>query len=448
MKALGIDIGSTSIKGAVLDLSTLQVMPPVVRPFPAPLGRLPVGWIEVDPLAVCEAVDEVLSSLIEQAPEADWLGFSGQMGGVILLDHQGQPLSNYISWQDQRVLAADSSGRSFFDKVHEIWSQSGLFAELGRELQPGSTTVLLAWLESRDQLPRHAIPANIADFVIARRLGHRIPMHATHAIGMLDLAHRDWHQQAFARIGLENLTLPELGVSEASVGQWRYAGRTFNVFGSYGDQQLALRGAGLQSDELSLNVSTGSQVSRRSARFEPGPYQSRVYFFGEVLNTVTHLPAGRSLNTLVDLLTELARAEGIALRHPWDTINSLVDAVAETDLNVDLAFFRGPLGSRGRIENISTENLSVGTLIYAAFRTMSRNYREVAERFSPRDWKGVVLSGGLTQKAPTLRRLLQESFPVPLRESAGEETLAGLLDIARNDFERTPTPHVLGQERG
>lgn len=448
MRALGIDIGSTSIKGAVLDLSTMQVMPPVARPFPAPLKGLPGGWIEVDPVAVCEAVDDVLSLLIQQAPEADWLGFSGQMGGVILLDQQGQPLSNYISWQDQRVLADDSSGRPLLDKVHEIWNQAGIFAELGRELQPGSTTVLLAWLQSHNQLPQHAIPTNIADFVIARRLGRRVPMHATHAIGMLDLAHGDWHHQAFARIGLENMTLPELGTSESSVGQWRYAGRTFNVFGSYGDQQLALRGAGLQSDELSLNVSTGSQVSRRSARFQPGPYQSRVYFFGDLLNTVTHLPAGRSLNILVDLLTELARAEGILLRHPWDTINSLVDAVAETDLNVDLAFFRGPLGSRGRIENISTENLSAGTLIYAAFRAMAQNYFEVAERFSPRDWKGVVLSGGLTQKAPTLRRLLQKSFPVPLRESAGEETLAGLLDIARVDIERTARPHVYGQERG
>jgi len=39
-----------------------------------------------------------------------------------------------------------------------------------------------------------------------------------------------------------------------------------------------------------------------------------------LLNTITHLPAGRSLNVLVDLLTELARAEGLVLADPWKFI--------------------------------------------------------------------------------------------------------------------------------
>jgi sugar (pentulose or hexulose) kinase len=205
------------------------------------------------------------------------------------------------------------------------------------------------------------------------------------------------------------------------------------VFGSYGDQQCALRGAGLQRDELSLNISTGSQVSRRTTSFQPGRYQSRKYFFGDTLDTVTHLPAGRSLNVLVDLLTEVARAQGIVLEHPWETINSLVESVDDTDLEIDLAFFQGSLGNRGSIENISTGNLSVGTLFMAAFREMADNYVRISERFSSMDWKGVVLSGGLTQKAPRLRSLLKDRFSVPLRESAAEETLAGLLDIARHD---------------
>jgi hypothetical protein len=106
--------------------------------------------------------------------------------------------------------------------------------------------------------------------------------------------------------------------------------------------------------------------------------------------------------------------------------------VDDTDLEIDLAFFQGSLGNRGSIENISTGNLSVGTLFLAAFRAMADNYLRIAERFSTMDWTGVVLSGGLTQKVPRLRSLLKDRFTVPLRESAGEETLAGLLDIARH----------------
>jgi sugar (pentulose or hexulose) kinase len=432
MKSLGIDIGSSSIKGAVLDLSSLTVMTPVVRPFPSPVDRLPAGWIEIDPMAVCDAVDEVVSVLLTQAPDANWIGFSGQMGGLILIDDAARPLTNYLSWQDQRSVEPDVQGHCLLDRIRDTWTSAGVMSELGNELQPGSSAVLLAWLCNRGPLPAQAIPTNIADFVIARGVGHPIPMHATHAIGWLDLHRGDWHRRALESIGLQDVRLPVLSLAESCVGEWEYAGRQLRVFGSYGDQQCALRGAGLERGELSLNISTGSQVSRRTASFEPGPHQSRYYFFGDILDTVTHLPAGRSLNVLIDLLAELASVQGMVLGNPWDAINALVDDVDDTDLTVDLSFFRGPLGDRGRIENISTNNLSAGTLFYAAFRAMVDNYGQIAQRFSSADWKEVVLSGGLTQKVPRLRSLLKEHFAVPMRESAGEETLAGLLDIARH----------------
>jgi hypothetical protein len=189
---------------------------------------------------------------------------------------------------------------------------------------------------------------------------------------------------------------------------------------------------GLERDELSINVSTGSQVSRRTAGFEPGSYQTRKYFGGDFLNTITHLPAGRSLNVLVDLLSELARAEGVALKDAWNTIRQRVAEVDQTDLRVDLSFFGGPLGSSGRIEGITTGNLTVGQLFQAAFHSMADNYAACAERLCPeRPWRRIALSGGLPQALPRIRELIQDRFDVPLREPAvGEETLTGLLEIA------------------
>jgi sugar (pentulose or hexulose) kinase len=431
MMALGVDIGSSSIKGAVLVLDTSTVRTPVSRSFPAPVRGLPAGWIEIDPLEVCRVATDVLSILCEQAPDAEWICLSGQMGGLVLLDERAKPLTNYISWRDQRTLEPTDSNGSFLDRIRERWEAAGYLIELGNELQPGSTSALLAWQQAHRQLPPGAIPATIADYVIAHLVGHPIPMHATHAIGMLDLTRDDWHRPAFELLGVHESALPSLSRLETCVGEAHIAGRKRKVFGSYGDQQCALRGAGLQRGELSLNVSTGSQVSRRAEQFHPGPYQSRKYFFGETLDTVTHLPAGRSLNVLIDLLTELARAQGVTLPNPWDTVNRLVAEVDETDLQVNLAFFQGPLGSHGLIDFISLENLTVGTLFHAAFRSMADNYVRIAERFSPASWSSVVLSGGLTQRLPRFRSLLDARFAVPLRESTVEETLAGLLDIAQ-----------------
>jgi sugar (pentulose or hexulose) kinase len=431
MIALGIDIGSTSIKGAILDLTTSTVRAPIWRPFPAPEVGLPDGWIEIDPWLVYKIVDELLSKLIEQSPDAELLCVSGQMGGLILLDRQARPLTNYISWRDQRTLCSDES-ESVFSMVNRRWATAGCFADLGRELQAGSTTVLSAWLSANNQLPKDATPHTIGDFVVSRLVGQAIPMHATHTIGMIDLKSDQWHYSAFEAIGIEKLRLPELTYAENCVGETQVNGTTLQVFGSFGDQQCALRGAGLQRDELSLNISTGSQVSRRATTFQPGNYQSRKYFFGDTLNTVTHLPAGRSLQTLVDLLTEIARAQDLPLANVWQTINQKVEAVADSDLKVDLAFFHGPCGSRGHIENISNENLSIGTLFHSAYRAMADTYAKIAERFTPQDWNRIVVSGGLVQSAPRLKKLLQERFSAPLRQCGEEETMLGLLDIAKN----------------
>lgn len=432
MKALGIDIGSSSIKGAVLDLDSALVGTPVTHMFPAPVSGLPVGWFEVDPFEVCHATQNVLSSLCEQAPDAELLCISAQMGGLILIDDRSEPLTNYISWRDQRTLEPLDGAQPYIEHVRQCWQAANLLSELGNELQAGSTAALMGWFSRKGMVPQHAQPATIGDFVIARLVGHPVPMHATQAIGMLDLQQSQWHRPALHELGLDDPKLPELQLDEQCVGVVKFQQQSLRVFGAYGDQQCALRGAKLQTGELSLNISTGSQVSRRVSHFQPGPFQSRKYFFGDTLDTVTHLPAGRSLNVLVDLLTELARAQNLSLQDPWATITQLIANVSDTDLSVNPALFPGPTGERGVIENISTDNLNVGTLFHATFRSMADNYASVAERFAPASWSQVVLTGGLTQRAPRLRELLQERFSSPIRESVGEETLAGLLDIARN----------------
>jgi hypothetical protein len=147
---------------------------------------------------------------------------------------------------------------------------------------------------------------------------------------------------------------------------------------------------------------------------------------------VTHLPAGRSLNVIVDLLTELALAEGVTLRDPWGNLMRKVAAIADTELDVDLSFFAGPLGDTGVIDGITTENLNAGELFYAAFRNMAENYARCAAWLDPDNAAtSVVLSGGLTKSAPVLRRLIAHHFQKPLREADGEETLLGLLHLAR-----------------
>src|SRR5262249_48344847 len=135
----------------------------------------------------------------------------------------------------------------------------------------------------------------------------------------------DWHREAFAALGLDRLAWPRIERAHAALGMLRadYAAATnarIPCYAGIGDHQCALLGVGLDERELSINVSTGSQVSRLARSALAGEFQVRQYFDGLLLETITHLPAGRSLDALLALLTELPRAAGNDISDPWTYI--------------------------------------------------------------------------------------------------------------------------------
>ena len=104
MNFLGIDLGSTSIKAAVLDLEHKRIGTMLRRPFPDPIPALPRLHFEVDPAQILAETRAVLSDLLRQAPDCTGLLMCSQMHGFLLTDANGTPLTNVITWQDQRAL--------------------------------------------------------------------------------------------------------------------------------------------------------------------------------------------------------------------------------------------------------------------------------------------------------------------------------------------------------
>ena len=482
MRCLGLDIGSSSIKGAILELDSGAVHSIVKEPFPDPLPGLPTGWYEIDPLDVARRTRRVIEQLLEIAPDVKSAFFCGQMGGVVLVDAMNRPVTNYLSWRDQRTLSPHPSGgdflqeiqrrigllRSFDGDTSSADASCSLMTQLGNELKPGSATSLLFWLRASAQLPPGGRPSTIGDFVIAHLSGQRPRMEQTQAIGLVDLQLNGWNTQVFEHLGLDSLDWGEIARIDQPVAHCSINRHSLALYPTLGDQQCALRGAGLKLGDLSVNVSTGSQVSCVTREFVPGPYQSRYFFGGHYLNTITHLPAGRSPNALVDLLTEMRRPRAECLEpraeeraiHPTSVsppvdqpspINSqpsspwpyIARAAAQSPdgaggLRLSLSFFDGPLGREGQLTGITTENLTIGNLFRAAFESMAETYDRLAHILWPRcDWRRVVLSGGLTQSVPILRELIERRFPGQVVEStATEETLLGLPGVARDVHSR------------
>lgn len=433
MTLLAIDLGTSYIKGAVLDLDTLRLAHIRRALFPAALPGLPPLHYEVDPHTVVAAVRALIDALLPHAPDCAGVVMATQMHSLVLADARGAPLTNAITWQDQRALEPHPSGTgSYFDLLVQRLSAAER-RQLGNELRPGLPICALFYLAEQGRLPAGSVPMTLADWVIARLCGTQPGTEPTNAAaqGALNLETLDWHHDVLARLGLNRLRWPALRRSGDVVGTARVGGHALPCRTPVGDQQCALVGAALGADELSLNIATGSQVSRISSHLAFGDYQTRPFFDGQFLATITHLPAGRALNLLIRLLSELAEAQQIALPDPWAYIPRAAAAVAETDLQVDLAFFASARGDRGAITNIHEGNLTVGHLFRAAFEHMAGNYHACALRLWPeRGWRRLVFSGGLAQQLELLRTIIQQRFQAPYRLSPStEDTLLGLLAL-------------------
>ena len=426
---IGIDVGSSFIKAAVLDLDAPSLGRTARVPFPPFLEGLPPAHREVEPGAVAAAVDVLLTRLLAHARSCDGLVLCGQMHGFVLVDGRGEAVSNYISWRDGRIAPEE------FARMEERLT-GGERDELGGEFRPGLAASLLHWLKQHNALPSGAVtPVSIADYVAGRLCGAMPMMEPTQAaaFGALRLASLDWHRDLIGKLDLQALRWPEVRPACTPVGSWRGA----PCFTAVGDQQCALAGALLDEQELSVNVGTGSQVAVITRATAPGDWQTRPYFDGRFLRTITHIPGGRTLTALIQMLSELG---GLSEEQAWPRIEAAVRAVPSTDLRASLAFFPGPCGTSGFLQNLHERNMTVGNIFRAAFESMAENYRVCGGRIDPdRSSVRAVLSGGVVRRLDVLRELIANALRLPCRLSPHpEDTLFGLLMLALVSSGRQP----------
>ena len=306
-----------------MDLENCAVGEVIKEDFPALISDLPVGHFEVEPSQIQAAVENLKVKLFEIAPDASSIHWTGQMGGVILTDQAGNALTNYISWRDQRTLEPYSSdGGSYFQLLEQRLTRTRI-EELGNDCKPGSALSLLFWLAERGELPDSAIPLALADYVAMVLCDAEPATEYTSALGTLNVQTNQWHREAFDELGIGGLHWPRLTDAYHVVGEMAAHGSAIPSYPSVGDHQCALAGTRLRRNELSINVSTGSQIGLLADGYQPGDYQVRPYFDRQYLKALTHLPAGRSLNVLIDLLSEFLKLRdlrskilGITSRRP------------------------------------------------------------------------------------------------------------------------------------
>jgi len=272
-KDLYIDIGSTYIKYALDDGEPEQIA------FPPPV-RQDEYLYEVS----VEAILDGIGSILTHNP-ADRVFFSVQMHGYILSDENHVPVTAYVSWRD-----------TLFGSLH-CGYPFALAKESGTALKNNlpALSIYARSILYPEAIGRAAYFDTLGSYIVFRLTGNHL-VHITDACpsgfyllpsGAINPALKNF--PVFRR-----LVFPRAESEVCAAGSYG----TTTVYVAVGDQQASAFGVGLTTREYLFNTGTAGQLCCLSDDFQSGDFESRPYFEGRCLCTVTGLAGGGSCSDL------------------------------------------------------------------------------------------------------------------------------------------------------
>jgi xylulokinase len=211
---LGIDIGTTGVRGAVID--TRGGIVAEASEACAPETGAP-GIVEADAEAWWDAVRAVIRRLAQKASLAriDGIGVTGQAPTAVLVDASGRPLRRAILWLDVR---ADAEARALDDALGPGRAE----AIGGNRMHSYYLGPKLAWLRAHEPetLDRAAQVLQSHAFVAMRLTGEAACDASTAMLcaPLFDARARAWSAEAARATGVDTRALPRIARAHDVIG--------------------------------------------------------------------------------------------------------------------------------------------------------------------------------------------------------------------------------------
>ncbi|MBU0904731.1 MAG: gluconokinase [Firmicutes bacterium] len=204
---LGVDIGTTSTK-AVLFTQQGEIIQQENKGYP--LHTPNISTAEQDPEEIFQAVLHVISQVISQSnissEDLQFISFSSAMHSVIVMDVHDQPLTQCITWADNR-------SEAWTRKIKEEMNGHEVYKRTGTPIHPMSPLSKLAWIVN--EKPEIASKAKkyigIKEYVFKKLFDEYVVDHSlASAMGMMNLKELDWDKEALNIAGVTREQLSEL----------------------------------------------------------------------------------------------------------------------------------------------------------------------------------------------------------------------------------------------
>jgi xylulokinase len=425
---LGIDIGTSSVKTAVLEAETANVIHSITREYPV-LQPQP-GYAEQNPddwwNAVVQTVRAATESLEKNAVVG--IGLSGQMHGTVCLDHTGEPMRPAIIW-------ADTRSKPQCDVLMSRNNLDDMARHAPGRPATGFMGPTLMWLTQHEpETLRHTQAVILPKDEVRRRLTGEIATDVSDAAAtwLLDVKSGQWSDWLLGACGLEKRYLPNVLNSTDVAGKLTVEAADLlglpagiPVIAGCADQPAQALAYGLYQPGTALvTIGTGGQVFLPLAQPQTDP-QMRFYLLNHALPgrwyaAAAILSAGLSLRWLRDLL---------GLKERLDAYEHLSKLASEVPPGAEgLIFLPYLAGERTPHFDPQASGVFLGLRLHHHAGHMARAVMEgvtfaLSECLSlVADDKAqlrVIISGGAAA-SPVWRQIQADIFNRPLTRSGGE----------------------------
>ena len=439
MDYLLMDFGTTSTKSAVVDLETGWFSH--VRSHAALSNCSDVtGHYEISPAALLDRFNGICASYYRDLGiRFAGIAFCSEQNGFVALDEENHPLTNYVSWKDERS-TEEIDGISSFDLVTK---HIGADFKRISGWRPGAGLPVMntVHLGRTGKLRGMAKIATLPEWLALCSGDSTCVVHDTmiHCQGLYDVHHKKPSAEIVGVVeelsGVKCVFNP-VAPAHAIAGYWHGPDAKIPIYAGVGDHQCAVLGAcNVPRASISLNLGTGSQVAMIDPPVIRDEFEVRPYFDSQVLGAVTRIPGGRALADFVRFLEDICISMGIEVPDFWQRFSEIDrDDIEMATLDFDLAVFASAWGytGGGSISNIAEGTLTLRNYLASLYRSWVQQYPKIMRFFDPDHAASrCILSGGAARRMSSLPRVVErlsgyETWPA----CEIDETLIGLRTIA------------------
>ena len=438
---IGIDIGSSAIKGVVFDGDVRSVIRSERRALESRITPSRPGHFEENPMAIRDAAFGIIRSLAafanDHRREIKVIAFTGQMHGGLLVDNNLRPLTNFITWQDKRADEMDEGGRTYVEALRHLVAHD----PTGVGIHTGFLISTLYWLRRHDAIPANSDKVlGIYDWLTCLLLGRAVTdISSAAAWGMFDPIAREWREELLGAAGISHSLLPEvvepgmeLGRIESDLASQLALNPSVRVHASIGDTQAAYLGSECTPDEILLNFGTGSQSMWETDHpIATEGTDVRYLRNGRYLACAPTLAGGEAYHIVADFFREAVKeftGEKISIEQARAVMDRLALEGNSEGMTID-PIFRGSKfradNDRASIAEITGENFHPDALVRALVEGM---IEEVAWPYFLRESEtvhsGLVGAGSALRGNRALRDVAEMRFGRPLRLGRFEQEAA------------------------